>query len=799
MSFDRRPDLRTLLSRHGAAIGVVLLGFFLRVHRIGEQRVWWDEGWSVWAARFPAADILRQTGHDVHPPLYFELLHLWRLLSGDGEAGLRLLSAFLGTLTIALTYALGRRMARGTLSPGGATLAGTLAALFLAVSRFAIAWSQEIRMYALASLLAVLAVWAARRMWQRRRPIDAALYVAAIGAGLYTLYLFAPVWAAINVAWLWVWAHADDRRREFLRWVGLQAVAVALFLPWLSYASGGFLSTASATPIGLFDFLHIYWTVLTVGIPVDVAQFNRLTLPALAIFVLAAGFLVGIAAREWRRRRDQAVGPARDLTLLLAMLLLPAAIVYVISLPKQNFYNPPFNPRYLVIFTSFYSILLAWSIVALGERLGRLFPGRNGVVAGRAIALALGAFMLGVSYVGMRPYYPGRVLIDDYPSLVSTIDAYRQPNDAVLLYTDTDWPIFAYHHPAPWRGVPHLWAITPELADEFLRPIWDEYDAVWLVTTPYSAAGDPQRLIPAWLAGRAATTREFTYKDMALTLYARTDERAALADVPVESRPPNPLDVALAGGGRLTGYAQQAHDFKSGDVIHLFLYRAPGDEATAQTGLIGGDGTLWATQDLVWAGNAIRQQVDFIVPAEVLSGDYRFFVTGADARPAPFGRLTVRQRQTAFLTLDDVTIPNHVQAPFAGGIRLLGYDLAAEAARPGETVGLTLYWSSDGDIPQRYKVFTHLLGDVFNAGSDNFLWGQADNEPAANTRPTTTWRAGEVIVDPYAIPIDPVAPPGSYRIEAGLYDALTGERLPVLGADGLPAADHIILTVVEVK
>src|SRR5690606_8901696 len=104
---------------------------------------------------------------DVHPPLYFELLHLWRLLSGDGEAGLRLLSAFLGTLTLALTYTLGRRMARGTLSPGGAALAGTLAALFLAVSRFAIAWSQEIRMYALASLLAVLAVWAARRVWER--------------------------------------------------------------------------------------------------------------------------------------------------------------------------------------------------------------------------------------------------------------------------------------------------------------------------------------------------------------------------------------------------------------------------------------------------------------------------------------------------------------------------------------------------------------------------------------------------------------------------------------------------------
>ena len=65
----------------------------------------------MWVARFSPLDILRQTGNDVHPPLYFELLHFWRALSGDSEAGLRLPAAFLGTLTIALTYALGRRMA----------------------------------------------------------------------------------------------------------------------------------------------------------------------------------------------------------------------------------------------------------------------------------------------------------------------------------------------------------------------------------------------------------------------------------------------------------------------------------------------------------------------------------------------------------------------------------------------------------------------------------------------------------------------------------------------------------------
>ena len=816
-------------ARRWAMVAVVLLGFFLRVQRIGEQRVWWDEGWSVWAARFSPPDILRQTGNDVHPPLYFQLLHFWRALSGDEAAALRLLSALLGLLAVALTYALGRRMARGNLSPGWATAAGLLAALLLTVSRFAVAWSQEIRMYALATLLALLAVWAARRVWQGGGRRDAALYVVATTAGLYTLYLFAPVWLAINVAWLWVWRAAANRRRELWRWAGLQLLIAALFLPWALYAAGGFLNTASATPIRPLDFLHIYWTVLTVGIPVDVAQFNRLTLPALGIFLLAVGALVFYALAASRRpsaldaansspathhsppatsargQRSVVRGHLRDLTLLLSILLLPALIVYFVSLPRQNFYNPPFNPRYLVIFTPFYSILLAWGVALIGsrgagERGSRGDSGQWSVVSG-LLALGLAAFMLGVALVGLRPYYPGRVLVDDYPSLAATIAAYRQPGDGVVLYSDTDWPIFAYHHPDEWRGVPGAWAVTPELAADFLTPIWEENEAIWLVTTPYSASGDPQRHLPAWLAERATAVREFVYKDMALTLFTRTAERAALADQLTGHSPGN-LAVPLPGGGTLVGYGQAAHDFKSGDVIHLFLYLQGGDMGQTEVGLIdAASSNVWGATPVEWAGTdgLARQQVDILVPPEAPSGDYRFYVIDAGGATVPFGRLTVRQKQAECLTLDDVTITNPVDAPFGNGIRLVGYDLAATTVRPGETVGLTLYWTSEGDVGQRYKVFTHLLGDVFNATTGNFLWGQVDSEPAANTRPTTTWRAGEVIVDEYAIPLAADAPPGTYRIEIGLYDAASGERLPLLGPDGAPAADHLILTVVEVE
>jgi len=117
----------------------------------------------------------------------------------------------------------------------------------------------------------------------------------------------------------------------------------------------------------------------------------------------------------------------------------------------------------------------------------------------------------------------------------------------------------------------------------------------------------------------------------------------------------------------------------------------------------------------------------------------------------------------------------------------------------GGTVHLTLYWQAREPVTRRYKVFTHVLGSVYNAERDGFLWGQQDNEPATGARPTSTWRAGEVIVDAYTIPLDGHAPAGQYTVEVGLYDPATLERLPVLDAHGQAVADHIVLDPITVE
>ena len=115
------------------------------------------------------------------------------------------------------------------------------------------------------------------------------------------------------------------------------------------------------------------------------------------------------------------------------------------------------------------------------------------------------------------------------------------------------------------------------------------------------------------------------------------------------------------------------------------------------------------------------------------------------------------------------------------------------------SLALTRYWSAAGPLAPAHKVFAHLLGETFNAAGGNFLWGQSDAEPAANTRPTTTWRAGEVIIDSHLIPVAADAPAGRYTLEVGLSEPLGGARLAVVDAAGAAVGDHVVVTTVVVE
>jgi 4-amino-4-deoxy-L-arabinose transferase-like glycosyltransferase len=768
-------------------IVVLLASFGLRTYRLGEQSVWWDEGLAAWAARQSPAAIAAWTSSDVHPPLYFLVLRYWRLLVGETEFGLRALSVFIGVLTVAASYRLAAALGEGWTGLG--------AALLVALSRFDVQWSQEMRMYALAALLAALSLWAAIRLWRGERWVDAAAYVLLMAAGLHTLYLYALVFVVANLAWLIVLSRPGRRAGRIAQWASAQAAVLILFAPWLIYALRRMPTWSSASPVPVDVFLRIYWTVLTVGNPTNVEQYAWLTVPLLILF---AG---GLAMLLWRGLKDSQAGHA--LGLLVLAILLPAGVVYLVSLPRSTFfYAPQLAPRYLLLFAPAFYVLAAWGASALGER------------THYAVGVASTAAFVAVAIYGLSSYYPGRILRDDYKSLAATLRAYEQSDDAVLLYTDKDWPVFAYHYPGEWQKVPYAQQITQQWAADYVSGVWEQHGGIWLVVTPYAGINDPQGWVPRWIEEHALAIDEHRFGDKVLRFYARTEERASGIGVFGGNAPvPRPTSGSLASGVQIVGYEQAVDMFRPGDMVHLFLHWQRNELAASPSFallLVDRSGRVLKEEEgaVPQAGNrgkvvrqqgVVRQQVDLVVPSDAPEGKYHFLVRSPDGRDvSEFGDLYVVTREAAALGPEDVTISHPYEVMLGDRIRLLGYDVALTAVPAGSTVELTLYWRADASIEQRYKVFTHVLGETFNARTGSFLWGQQDNEPVSDTRPTPTWRPGEVIVDRYAILIDADAPTGRYTVEIGMYEPATGTRLPVLERDGSVVADHVVLLSIRV-
>ena len=391
-----------------AIIGLLLFAFGFRILGLTHHNVWWDEGISVWLARMPLLEGIRWTAGDVHPPLYYIVLRLWYRVAGEGVFVMRYPSVLASVLTVALIARLGHRLQNRRVNPSLSHV-GLLAAGFLSVSRFAIRWAQEIRMYALAAMWATAALSSAVWLWKRRDRRAWIAYVATTTAGLFTLYLNATVLAVTNLGFLVLALRERDRQRT-KRWVTAQVAVVAALTPWLLYALPRMHSWSSDRAFSLPFFAQLYATMLTVGTSLDLQAILPFTLMALG------GLIAGlIALVKYLPLKDPnpTVGWG-SLAMLLAGVLLPPAIVAVVSLPGLRFYfSRPLVPRYLLPLSACYYALLAWGLFALQ----RIRPVRWG----HALSVFFTVTALAGAFLGLDSFYQGRTATDDYLTIARTM------------------------------------------------------------------------------------------------------------------------------------------------------------------------------------------------------------------------------------------------------------------------------------------------------------------------------------------------------------------------------------------
>jgi 4-amino-4-deoxy-L-arabinose transferase-like glycosyltransferase len=144
-----------------------------------------------------------------------------------------------------------------------------------------------------------------------------------------------------------------------------------------------------------------------------------------------------------------------------------------------------------------------------------------------------------------------------------------------------------------------------------------------------------------------------------------------------------------------------------------------------------------------------------------------------------------------------------VEAVFGEKILLDSFDFVSRRSgqtrqiEPGQAICVVLTWQSAGNLSADYTVFVHLVGPD-NPVTHSPLWAQHDGTPVEALRPTSTWQPGELIQDMHVIFVPAEVPSGSYRLEVGLYDSVTGARLPARQADGA-ATERVSLIELEVR
>ncbi len=327
-------------------------------------------------------------------------------------------------------------------------------------------------------------------------------------------------------------------------------------------------------------------------------------------------------------------------------------------------------------------------------------------------------------------------------------------------------------------------------------------DRLRFVVDPCAPPGT-YRLLLGWYD--AQTGQRVPVSRGGLTAWELGQVQLARGLSPEQVAPQHRLQAALTKGISLLGYDGRGGELRAGDSLPLSLYWQPMDRMDGELEFIVQMRELGMGRVAVldrWGpgvptsewrpGQVFCDHREFQLPLNLSRGTYQLEVSASDGQAVPLEGLTLQVQARSF----DLPQPQvSLKASLGDQILLLGYDLGETQVAPGETLHLTLYWQAQAGMDVSYTVFTHLLD------GDERIWGQVDSIPVQGTYPTSDWLPGEVVADEYTIPVSPDAPPGTYVIEVGMYDAVTGARLPVHDTAGRPVPGGRVLldTTVEVR
>ena len=508
--------------RRATLLLIVLAGVALRVYHLDAQSFWYDEGNSARIAERSLQLIIAGAAGDIHPPLYYIVLHYWRALFGETEFALRMLSVLCGVGLVIFTYLLARRFFNPRV--------GLIAAALVACSPFAVYYSQEARMYVMLAFEAVVSTWALTGILDSRFQISDSpatdahtgkskignpkskivLYVLATAAGLYTQYAYPFVMIGQGVAVLvWLAGAKGKWLRMLAIYAAVNVAAIVLFAPWLPIAIRQ-VTSWSVTPqsyqLGQAMLDAYRWLVVGRTLPLEQA-----TLPLVAIGVLALlGAFFGLRQREGTPGSRH----AWPTLLLLLLVVTPFVLLFVFHLYREAYL------KFVLVCVAPLLILSARGIDGFADLVASQRGSSRRVVWG-AIAAVLMAGVLVLWWPSAQNLYANPAYArDDYRGIAHTIEAQAHPSDAVLLNAPNQWEVFTYYHREGAPAIPLAYHPLNEAAvDQEMQTIAAQYTRLFVLYYGEHES-DPNDWFERWMGEHAFKADEQWVGNIRLGVYA---------------------------------------------------------------------------------------------------------------------------------------------------------------------------------------------------------------------------------------------------------------------------------------
>ena len=462
---------------------------------------------------------------------------------------------------------------------------------------------------------------------------------------------------------------------------------------------------------------------------------------------LALAVLGVLAYRRATTREHRAtILAAGTATLVLTMMALPISRPLWDHLPLIRFVQFPWRFVGRAILPA---ALLAGAVLQPSQHAPRARRERMGIQAPRVASLLpttlLTALLLFTAPLSYRRLCP-------------------TPND--LGMND----VFAYERGTGHIGVDPLGAYLPATVIE--RPAGSPLEAQYAagrVVARFDATSLPQgaRLLEARYGPNRAEIALSSPIDFSATYltFAFPGWRVTVDDRPVEVRPSEPTGLMTfdvpAGEHRILIEFSDSPQRALADGVSLIALMA----TLAATTTVGGQlrsspAAGFPVQTTARADDDLRYVVYAVAALAVYIA---LKLTLVDAGLTPL-RATRLQGDM----LAGVTHP--LDVTFGGKMRLLGYDVSAATARPGDTLHVDLYWRTLQPPEAAYQAEAGLADD------DGWSWSPKHAERPREYNdypPAPEWPGGAYAVDSFEVEVLPGTPPGEYHLVAQLFDRET--------------------------